>query len=154
MSTGWRKGLTGNSSSSTRMSTGWHPGWTNPGPQYRLSPLSAQQLCTKTPQVGCKVNTSQQHAIVAKVANSIPPSVSRSVTSRDSKVNLPLHLEPFLSIPGVLGPVLVFLEQYKSIWKPTYKIQFHYKGFCAKIKYIYIMKPHTGYTCHQEKGRF
>lgn len=82
------------------------------------------------PKVGCMVDTSQQCALGAKVANSILSSVSRSVTSRDSKVILPLHLDT----PAALCSVLVFPLQYKSIFKQMYNIQFHHKGFCAKTK--------------------
>lgn len=119
---GGSTGLTGISSSSTKTTLSLHLGWTISGPQYSLGPTLQNSSAERDPEVGSKVLTSQQHAVVAKVANSSLPSISRIVTSRDSKVNLPLHLD----IPGVLCPVLVFLLQYKPIWKPRHNIQFHH----------------------------
>lgn len=118
--------------------------WANPGPQYSLGPTLQSSTAKRDPEMGCNVNETQQCALVAKVANSVLPSISRIATSRDSKVNSPFHLDT----PGVLCTGLVFPLQHISMWKPIYNIQFHHKGFCVETKYIYIMKP------HQEKKRF
>lgn len=60
----------------------------NPGHDTGWEPTLGNGSTERDPEVlvGSKVNTSQQHALVAKVANSIPPS--KSVTSKSSKVIL------------------------------------------------------------------
>lgn len=137
-----RRGLTGTSSSSTKQAEVCI--WANPRPQYGLGPILQSSSAKRDPEMGCNVNETQQCALVAKVANSVLPSISRIATSRDSKVNSPFHFDA----PGVLWTGLVFPLLHISMWKPIYNIQFPHKGFCAETKYIYIMKP------HQEKDRF
>lgn len=111
---------------------------------------SRQSSCAEgDSEVGWKVNASQQHAIVAKVATVFCPLSAEVSPAETAKWT-------FLSI-------WIFLDSCVQFWSSCYnknpsgtqhQPKYPIPRFCAKIKYVRVMKPCAGYTCQQEKGRF